>query len=169
MLVLFGCILALNNKISIGNVSTFLIYTNIFTKPFNEITALISDLLAGTSSINRIFAFLNEASNETINDKNIQDHILGKVEFKNVEFSYSNNKDFIRNLNLTVSSKESIAIVGQTGSGKTTIVNLLMRFYDIKSGEILIDDKNILDYNIDFLRQNIGMVLQDTKLFVRNS
>lgn len=91
--------------------------------------------------------------------------MLGNIEFKDVYFSYNKSKEFIKDMNFSVSQGQTIAIVGKTGSGKTTIVNLLMRFYDIDSGKILIDGININDFPKEFLRKNIGMVLQDTKLF----
>lgn len=148
---------------SIGSISTFLLYTNTFSKPFNEITAIISEIQEGFSSLERIFKFLDE-KNET-NLKNYVSNIIGNIEFRNVYFSYNKSKKFIENFNLKVKPGEIVAIVGKTGAGKTTISNLLLRFYDIDSGDILLDGKSIYDYNLEFLRKNIGIVLQDTKLF----
>ena len=137
---------------SIGNLTTFLVYTNVFTRPFNEITSIISEI--------------QTAKEEPQNSEIIPlDKIEGKVEFKNVYFSYVNNKKFIEKFNLIANPKQNIAIVGKTGAGKTTIVNLLMRFYEINSGEITIDGVNIQNISKEFLRKNIGIVLQDTKLF----
>lgn len=150
---------------SIGNLTTFLVYTNVFTRPFNEITSIISEIQTAIASAKRIFDYLNEKE-EPQNSKIVQlDKIEGRVEFKNVYFSYINNKKFIEKFNLIANPKQNIAIVGKTGAGKTTIVNLLMRFYEINSGEITIDGVNIQNISKEFLRKNIGIVLQDTKLF----
>lgn len=150
---------------SIGNLTTFLVYTNVFTRPFNEITSIISEIQTAIASAKRIFDYLNEKE-EPQNSEIVQlDKIEGKVEFKNVYFSYINNKKFIEKFNLIANPKQNIAIVGKTGAGKTTIVNLLMRFYEINSGEITIDGVNIQNISKEFLRKNIGIVLQDTKLF----
>ena len=150
---------------SIGNLTTFLVYTNVFTRPFNEITSIISEIQTAIASAKRIFDYLNEKE-EPQNSKIVQlDKIEGRVEFKNVYFSYVNNKKFIEKFNLIANPKQNIAIVGKTGAGKTTIVNLLMKFYEINSGEITIDGVNIQNISKEFLRKNIGIVLQDTKLF----
>lgn len=150
---------------SIGNLTTFLVYTNVFTRPFNEITSIISEIQTAIASAKRIFDYLNEKE-EPQNSKIVPlDKIEGRVEFKNVYFSYTNNKKFIEKFNLIANPKQNIAIVGKTGAGKTTIVNLLMRFYEINSGEITIDGVNIQNILKEFLRKNIGIVLQDTKLF----
>lgn len=150
---------------SIGNLTTFLVYTNVFTRPFNEITSIISEIQTAIASAKRIFDYLNEKE-EPQNSKIVQlDKIEGRVEFKNVYFSYINNKKFIEKFNLITNPKQNIAIVGKTGAGKTTIVNLLMKFYEINSGEITIDGVNIQNISKEFLRKNIGIVLQDTKLF----
>ncbi len=152
-------------QFSIGNLTTFLVYTNVFTRPFNEITSIISEIQTAIASAKRIFDYLNEKE-EPQNSKIVQlDKIEGRVEFKNVYFSYVNNKKFIEKFNLIANPKQNIAIVGKTGAGKTTIVNLLMRFYEINSGEITIDGVNIQNISKEFLRKNIGIVLQDTKLF----
>lgn len=162
----FGCLLAKFGKVSIGNISSFLLYVDTFTKPFNEISSIISELQESLASADRIFNFLELDEEKNLYKKDIiQKEILGNIEFKNVDFSYDKSKTFIKNMNFTVSKGETIAIVGKTGSGKTTIVNLLMRFYDIDNGEILVDGININNYSKEFLRKNIGMVLQDTKLF----
>ena len=150
---------------SIGNLTTFLVYTNVFTRPFNEITSIISEIQTAIASAKRIFDYLNEKEEPQNSEIIPLDKIEGKVEFKNVYFSYVNNKKFIEKFNLIANPKQNIAIVGKTGAGKTTIVNLLMRFYEINSGEITIDGVNIQNISKEFLRKNIGIVLQDTKLF----
>ncbi len=159
-----GVILMLNGEITIGDITTFLMYTSIFTRPFNEITAILSELQTAFASSKRIDEFLN-SENEIfeITSKDII-KIRGNIEFKNVEFSYT-KEPFIKNFNLKVKVGEKIAIVGKTGAGKTTIVNLLMRFYEIDRGNIYIDGMNIKDIPIKELRDNIGIVLQDTKIF----
>lgn len=159
-----GVILMSNGEITIGDITTFLMYTSIFTRPFNEITAILSELQTAFASSKRIDEFLN-SENEIfeITSKDII-KIRGNIEFKNVEFSYT-KEPFIKNFNLKVKTGEKIAIVGKTGAGKTTIVNLLMRFYEIDNGDIYIDGTNIKDIPIKELRDNIGIVLQDTKLF----
>ena len=162
---IFGIILNNIGKFTIGNISSFLLYTNVFSRPFNEITSVISEIQQSNASFDRICRFLDDKEEDSIINSN-NEKILGEIEFKNIEFSYVKSKKFITEFNLQVKKGEKIAIVGKTGAGKTTIVNLLMRFYEINSGEILIDGKNIKDFPIDFLRKNIGMVLQDTKLFM---
>lgn len=159
-----GVILMLNGEITIGDIMTFLMYTSIFTRPFNEITSILSELQTAFASSKRIDEFLNseEEKFETTNQDIMK--IKGNIEFKNVEFSYT-KEPFIKNFNLKVKAGEKIAIVGKTGAGKTTIVNLLMRFYEIDNGDIYIDGTNIKDIPIKELRDNIGIVLQDTKIF----
>ena len=163
---MLGIVFCKNGKISIGNISTFLIYTNLFTRPFNEISSIISELQIALASLKRLLVFVNNNnSNLPINSSTV----LGpkpnySIEFKNVSFSYT-QKTFIKDLNLYIPAGKTVAIVGKTGSGKTTIVNLLNRFYEITSGEILLDNINIKNLNIFNLRKNIGMVLQDNKIF----
>ena len=139
-------------------------YTTIFTRPFNEITAILSELQTAFASSKRIDKFFNSEDEKFKDIKNDAIKIQGNIEFKNVAFSYT-NKPFIKKFNLKVETGEKIAIVGKTGAGKTTIVNLLMRFYEIDKGNIYIDGINIKDIPIKELRENIGIVLQDTKLF----
>ena len=158
-----GVILSTYKKITIGNISSFLLYTNTFSKPFNEITAIIAEIQQGIASAEKIFEFLDEEDEKNLN--NTVSKIIGNIEFKNVFFSYNKSQKFIENLNLKVNKGEVVAIVGKTGAGKTTIANLLLRLYDIDSGKILIDGKDIYNYDLEFLRKNIGIVLQDTKLF----
>ena len=158
-----GVILLMYKKITIGNISSFLLYTNTFSKPFNEITAIIAEIQQGIASAEKICEFLDEEDEKNLN--NTVSKIIGNIEFKNVFFSYNKSQKFIENLNLKVNKGEVVAIVGKTGAGKTTIANLLLRLYDIDSGKILIDGKDIYNYDLEFLRKNIGIVLQDTKLF----
>ena len=152
------------NQITIGNISSFLMYTNIFNRPFNEITSILTEIQTAKASFNRIQEFMIKDEEENIGKEEIS--FNGDIEFKDVEFSYTENK-FIEKFNLKVKNGEKIAIVGRTGAGKTTIINMILRFYDIKNGEILIDGVNIKNINLKCLRRNIGIVLQDTKLFTR--
>ena len=163
---IFGIMLLIAKKIIIGKVTSFLMYANVFTRPFNEITLILSELQTSMASYRKIKEFLDKDEEEDIKEINIKNNlkINGKVEFKNVNFSYTNKK-FIENMNFKVEPGEKIAIVGKTGSGKTTIVNLLMKFYEIDSGNIYIDGIDIKDFPREFLRSNIGMILQDTKIF----
>lgn len=161
---IIGVILMSKGEITIGDITTFLMYTTIFTRPFNEITAILSELQTAFASSKRIDKFFNSEDEKFKDIKNDAIKIQGNIEFKNVAFSYT-NKPFIKKFNLKVETGEKIAIVGKTGAGKTTIVNLLMRFYEIDKGNIYIDGINIKDIPIKELRENIGIVLQDTKLF----
>lgn len=161
-----GSVFAILEKITIGGISSFLIYANLFAKPFNEITGVLAQIQAATTSAQRIFYIL-DMEVETPDKKNAVNMrgSQGKVVFNNVYFAYDPQKPLITDFNLSVNPGERIAIVGQTGAGKTTLVNLLMRFYDVDRGSIAIDDININDIARDSLRQNFGMVLQDTWLF----
>jgi ATP-binding cassette subfamily B multidrug efflux pump len=161
-----GSSLAILNRISIGDISSFLIYSNLFAKPFNEITGIYTQIQAASASAERIFAILDMVP-ETADCKDavkLKDS-QGNINFNNVSFSYTPDRPLIKNFNLKVEPGTRIAIVGQTGAGKTTLVNLLMRFYDLDSGYISIDGINIKDINRDSLRRDLGMVLQDTWLF----
>lgn len=167
IIAMLGIIFCKNGNLTIGNISTFLIYTNLFTRPFNEITAVFSEIQTAIASYKRILKFITTPIIENLPSSNsikLPEKPNYSIEFKNVYFSYT-DKPFIQDFNLYIPNGKSIAIVGKTGSGKTTIINLLNRFYEISSGEILIDNTNIKEINIDNLRKNIGMVLQDTKIF----
>lgn len=159
-----GIVLTKNGQANLGIITSFLLYVNIFARPFNEITGVMSELETAISSSNKIKEFL-EGEEEVNNVRNEIKDIQGNIDFINVDFSYSKDTKFIENMNLSVKKGESVAIVGKTGAGKTSIVNLIMKFYDINKGKILIDGINIDDIPKDILRKNIGIVLQDTKLF----
>lgn len=152
-------------KMSVGKLSSFLAYANQYTKPFNEISGVFAELQNAVASAQRVFDVLDE---EEIPDDSDKEHLAdcnGELKFTNVEFSYSPNTKLIKNFNLEVSSGERVAIVGPTGCGKSTIINLLLRFYDINSGIIEISGKNVSDITRDSLRSNFGMVLQETWVF----
>lgn len=159
-----GIILTKNGEADLGIITSFLMYVNIFARPFNEITGVMSEVQTAISSSNKIKEFL-ESQEEVNTVKSYKKNIKGNINFINVNFSYNKNTKFIENMNLSVKQGECIAIVGKTGAGKTSIVNLIMKFYDINKGKILIDGINIDDIPKDVLRKNIGIVLQDTKLF----
>lgn len=164
---IFGAVSVLSGSgvMTIGQISTFLSYANQYTKPFNEITGVITELQSAFASARRVFAVLDEEPE--VSDENgieMKDS-TGLIEIKNVSFSYVPEKPLIQNLNLTVKPGQRIAIVGPTGCGKTTFINLLMRFYDVTEGEILIDGVNIKDIKRKDLRSLYGMVLQETWLF----
>lgn len=159
-----GSILVIRGEIEFGVIVAFLMYIRLFTQPFNQLAQSINNLQGGLASAERIFNFLDE---EEDIDENIEtlNNVNGRITFENVNFSYNEDKKIIDNFNLRVKQGQKIAIVGKTGSGKTTLVNLLMRFYDIDSGDILIDDKSIYDYSKKEIQKHIGMVLQTTWLF----
>ncbi|MBU5454107.1 ABC transporter ATP-binding protein [Caproiciproducens sp. MSJ-32] len=162
----FGGILVVKGAISVGNLSAFLSYANQYTKPFNEISGVITELQAAFSSLHRVFNILEEENEiEDPNNAIELENCNGYVELNNVNFSYSKAAPLIENLNLKVKPGEKIAIVGPTGSGKTTLINLLMRFYNINSGEIKIDNINIEKIKRSSVRSLYGMVLQDTFLY----
>ncbi|SHO51237.1 ABC transporter ATP-binding protein [Anaerocolumna xylanovorans] len=160
-----GGILSLAGRLSVGNIASFLTYSNQFAKPINEITAVASQIQAAFASAERVFALLDEE--EELDRAEPFEELAecqGNVEFCNVYFSYKKELPLIENFNLKVKKGSTIAIVGPTGSGKTTLVNLLMRFYELDGGHILIDDKDILHVRKDELRKSIGMVLQESWL-----
>ena len=160
---LIGSISVLKGVLSVGMLVSFLSYANQYTKPFNEISGVITELQNAIACLNRVFDLIYEDEyspdgNEHFENRN------GTVEFKNVYFSYSPQKPLIEDFSFKVNSGETIAIVGPTGCGKTTLINILMRFYDVQEGEILINGKNIKDVSRHELRSNFGMVLQETWL-----
>ena len=160
---LIGSISVLKGVLSVGMLVSFLSYANQYTKPFNEISGVITELQNAIACLNRVFDLIYEDEyspdgNERFENDN------GTVEFKNVYFSYTPEKPLIEDFSLKVNSGETIAIVGPTGCGKTTLINILMRFYDVNKGEILINGKNIKDVSRHELRSNFGMVLQETWL-----
>ena len=148
---------------SIGRLSSFLSYTNQYTKPFNEISNVTNEYEAAKASFRRINDFLNIDNDINEGIDTVDD--INSITFKDMSFSYDINKKLIENFSLNIKKGQKVAIVGPTGAGKTTLINLLMRFYDPLSGEILINDKSYLKINKTSLRGNIGMVLQDTWIY----
>ncbi len=160
----FGGYFAYTNLITIGTVSAFIIYAKQFSRPINEIAQLYGTIQTAIAGAERVFALLDEPDEDKSGDVEL-DSITGKVSFKNVDFSYTPEKQVLYDFNLDIEPGQKIALVGATGSGKTTVVNLLMRFYPVDKGEILVDGVNIQNIKRDFLRKNIAIVLQDTVLF----
>ena len=148
---------------SIGRLSSFLSYTNQYTKPFNEISGVANEYEAAKASFNRINNFLN--IDNDINEGVDKINDIESISFKDMSFSYNPERKLIENFSLNIKKGQKVAIVGPTGAGKTTLINLLMRFYDPLSGDILINDKSYLEIDKASLRSNIGMVLQDTWIF----
>ena len=154
-----------SNKISIGKLASLLSYANQYTKPFNEISGIVSELQNAFACANRVFNFIDEKdeTKDKINAMTLENP-EGYIDIENVYFSYTKEQKLIQDFNLKVSKGQKIAIVGPTGCGKTTLINLLMKFYDINSGKISIDSTNIDDITRKSLRLSYGMVLQDTWL-----
>lgn len=161
---LAGALYAIHDGITVGVLSIFLSYASSFAKPFNEISGVVTELQNALTCAGRIFKLLDEPS-RTPDKANAKDlHAKGNVELKNISFSYTPEKPLLQNISLNVSQGRKIAIVGPTGCGKTTLINLLMRFYDVNSGSITIDNTDIRDIKRISLRKSFGMVLQDTWL-----
>ena len=148
---------------SLGRLSSFLSYTTQYSKPFNEISGVASEYESAKASFNRVNNFLN--LKEDIDEGNKEISEIDNIEFKDVNFSYDANKKLIEHLNLKINRGDKVAIVGPTGAGKTTLINLIMRFYDPQSGEVLVNNIPYKDVKKHSLRNHIGMVLQDTWVF----
>ena len=160
-----GALLAITGKMSVGQVTSVLSYATQYTKPFNEISGVVTELQNSFACAARVFALIDEEEILPDKDENNKiENVDGNVEISHVYFSYDKSKKLIEDLNLDVKAGQRIAIVGPTGSGKSTIINLLMRFYDIDSGSIKIEGKNINDITRKSIRENFGMVLQETWL-----
>lgn len=160
-----GAILCIMNELSIGNISSFLLYATIFAKPFNEISGVVTQLQSATASAQRIFSLFDLPEEKDINITTKTSTGNGHISFCDVSFAYQKDKPLLEHLSIDIPSGSRVAIVGKTGAGKTTFVNLLMRFYEIDHGSIYIDGVNIADISRDCLRANFGMVLQDTYVF----
>ena len=160
----FGGYFAYTGLITIGTVSAFIIYAKQFSRPINEIAQLYGTIQTAVAGAERVFALLDQPDEDNSGDVELE-NITGKISFRNVDFSYVPGKQVLFDFDLEVEPGQKIALVGSTGSGKTTVVNLLMRFYPVDKGEILVDGVNIRDIKRDFLRDNIAIVLQDTVLF----
>lgn len=163
---LSGGLLAINGVITIGDIQAFIQYVRNFTQPITQIAQVINQVQSMAAASERVFEFLNEEEEEQIVKNPVStDNIRGEVEFDHVRFGYKEDQVIIRDFCAKVKPGQKVAIVGPTGAGKTTMVKLLMRFYDVNSGEIRIDGHNIKDFNRRELRDAFGMVLQDTWLY----
>ena len=160
----FGGYFAYTGLITIGTVSAFIIYAKQFSRPINEIAQLYGTIQTAVAGAERVFALLDQPDEDNGGDREME-NVTGKIFFRNVDFSYVPGKQVLFDFDLEVEPGQKIALVGSTGSGKTTVVNLLMRFYPVDKGEILVDGVNIQDIKRDSLRENIAIVLQDTVLF----
>lgn len=159
--VFAGACFAIAGNLSVGGLTCFLNYANQYTNPFNEISGVLTELQNAFASAKRIFEVIEQEA-EKDDEQGALKNVQGKVELKDVEFGYTENKMILDGINFVAEPGTKIAIVGPTGCGKTTLINLLMRFYDLNSGKILIDQKDITDVNRTSLRKSFGMVLQDT-------
>lgn len=162
---LFGAIMAVKGNITVGILSCFLSYANQYTKPFNEISSVVTELQNAIACAARVFELIEETPELPDKaDATELENVKGSVEIKNLYFSYNPDRELLKNVNINVEPGKTVAIVGPTGCGKTTLINLLMRFYDPNNGAISVDEVNTQDVTRQSLRQNFGMVLQDTWL-----
>lgn len=158
-----GALIAVGGGISVGSLTCFLSYANQYTKPFNEISGVITEFQNALACAARLFELIHEKS-QPADGSITAENVRGNVELQHVRFSYSPERELIKDLNLNVKSGQRIAIVGPTGCGKTTVINLLMRFYDVDGGKITVDGENVQRLTRRSLRRSFGMVLQDTWL-----
>lgn len=164
--VMMGGVLAIHNLVTVGDIQAFIQYVRSFTQPIAQLANISNVLQQTAAAAERVFEFLNETEEVPETENAIApSRVRGEVEFRNVQFGYDPEKLVIKNFSARVKPGQKIAIVGPTGAGKTTVVKLLMRFYDVNSGAILVDGKNIQEYTRIGLRDLFGMVLQDTWLY----
>ena len=162
---ILGAYLAISGRITVGQLSSFLSYANQYTKPFNEISGVITELQTALACAGRVFEFIEEEPQiPDAENAVVMEEPKGQITMEHVSFSYTDEQKLITDLNLTVQPGQRVAIVGPTGCGKTTVINLLMRFYDVKNGSIKVDGVDIRDMTRDSLRKGYGMVLQETWL-----
>ena len=166
VLIAIGAILAVKGYTSIGVIATFVTFSRLLFRPINQLSNLLNTFQSAIAGAERVFEIMDEDP-EVIDDshKITKKSFTGDVVFQNVSFSYKENRPILKNISFQVKAGETIALVGPTGSGKTTIINLLTRFYDIDSGQILLDGRSIDEYKMTLLREKVGIVLQDTYLF----
>lgn len=160
-----GALRIMSGAFTVGQLTTFLNYVNQYTKPFNDISSVLSEMQSAIACADRLYNILDEENpqlpvSQVFDDKPVE----GQVTFEHVQFGYVKEKPLIKDLNLTIPANSKVAIVGPTGAGKSTLINLLMRFYEVGQGRILLDGKSITGYDKADLRQQIGMVLQETWL-----
>ena len=166
IICLVGALKVSNGTIAIGDIQAFMQYSRQFNQPIGQLSNIINNIQSAIASAERVFELLDEKeeTRENPEPKEIKE-LKGNVTIDNIDFSYSEDKKLIQNMNLEIKAGQKVAIVGPTGAGKTTIVNLLMRFYDVDKGSILVDNINVKSMRRDYLRNLYGMVLQDTWLF----
>lgn len=162
-IAIVGCSLVMSGAISVGKLSQFILYSKKFSSPIVETSNIYNTFQSALSSSERILHILSSEPELQIETEDIQ--LKGDIKFENVSFSYDGKKNVLKNINLEVKPGEKVAIVGHTGCGKTTLISLLMRFYDVTDGKILVDGKDIKSYNLNNLRTNFGLVLQENFLF----
>ena len=161
---LFGALAAINGGITVGALSCFLSYANQYTKPFNEISGVVTELQNALACAARVFELIEAEPQPSDEGAKQLSDVKGNVALENVSFSYTPDRKLIENFNLTVKPGQRVAIVGPTGCGKTTVINLLMRFYDVNSGKITVEGEDIREVTRNSLRSSYGMVLQETWL-----
>ena len=161
-----GAVLYLLNIVGLGQISSFVLYSRKFSGPINEISNIVNEIFSALAAAERVFQLLDEAEEPAdAEDAALLSDCRGRVEVRDVNFGYTAEKTVLHDLSLTAMPGQTVAIVGHTGAGKTTIINLLMRFYDVQSGQILVDGREYRQYTLDSLRRNYAMVLQDTWVF----
>lgn len=162
-----GALRIMSGAFTVGQLTTFLNYVTQYTKPFNDISSVLSELQGAIACAERLYDILDEEYEPLpVKAQLDADKIQGQIEFKDVSFGYTPQKTLINHLNLSIPAASKVAIVGATGAGKSTLINLLMRFYEVDSGAIYLDGVSMADYSVEELRQQIGMVLQETWLKV---
>ena len=155
----------MNGNFTVGQLTTFLNYVTQYTKPFNDISAVLSELQSALACTERLYMILDEKDAKDDGKKElVSESVKGAIAFDKISFGYDEKQTLIKNLSVNIPQGSKVAIVGPTGAGKSTLINLLMRFYDLREGQILLDGQAITDYSKASYRQQIGMVLQETWL-----
>ena len=165
VIAFLGGLFVIQGKITVGNIQSFITYAKNFTNPIGSLASIMTELESMIAASERVEDYLSEEEEKKVENPVPLNNVQGNITFDHVKFGYDENKIIIKDFTAHIESGKKIAIVGPTGSGKTTLVKLLMRFYDVNSGNILIDGINIKDVERTSLRKNIGMVLQDTWLY----
>ena len=165
VIAFLGGLFVIQGKITVGNIQSFITYAKNFTNPIGNLASIMTELESMIAASERVEDYLLEEEEKKLENPVLLENVKGNITFDHVKFGYDENKVIIKDFNAKVKPGQKIAIVGPTGAGKTTIIKLLMRFYDVNSGAIYVDGKNIKDYNRQELRSHFGMVLQDTWLF----